>query len=126
MSSATGALPLAGLTLLVVEDEFLVAAMLADALEDAGARVIGPAGSLGEGLALAEGGGFDGAVLDWNLAGASSEPIARVVVARGAGLVIATGYHKVPEEFAAVPLIGKPFDLARLIAILAELLSRPA
>jgi CheY-like chemotaxis protein len=68
-----------GHTVLVVEDEFLVAALLADVLEDAGARVLGPASGLPAALSLVDAGGFDCAVLDWNLDGTCSDPIARAL-----------------------------------------------
>jgi DNA-binding response OmpR family regulator len=112
-----------GHTVLVVEDEFLVAALLADVLEDAGARVLGPASGLPAALSLVDAGGFDCAVLDWNLDGTCSDPIARALEQNGKPFVIATGYHQVPQEFAAHPLIGKPFDLARLVSIVAELVA---
>ncbi len=106
---------LAGLAILLVEDEFLVSAMLADALEDEGAVVVGPAATLAEGLRLAETGGLDAAVLDWNLDGACSAPIARILFAGAVPIVIATGYGEVEEEFAAHPVLSKPFDIAQLI-----------
>lgn len=112
---------LAGLSILVVEDEFLVAATLADVLEEAGAQVLGPAGSLSQGLAEAESSAIDLAVLDWNLAGECSDVIARVLDVRGIPYVIATGYGAVPAEFAGAPVLPKPFDPHRLVESLARL-----
>jgi CheY-like chemotaxis protein len=115
----TGAL--AGLRVLVVEDEFLVADMLADALEDAGVVVAGVAGSLAEALAMVEGTRPDLAVIDWNLGGDRSDPVARRLIARGVPFVISTGYGAVAEEFAAIPLISKPYEPASLISALENL-----
>jgi len=113
--------PLSGLTVLVVEDEFLVADLLADALDQAGARLVGMAGTLAEALRLAEAAPLDLAVLDWNLGGERSTPVARLLSRRGVPFVISTGYGTLDEEFAAVPTITKPYEPAQLIGALAAL-----
>lgn len=60
--------PLAGKRILVVEDEVLVAIMLASLLEDAGCCVVvGPVSTIGRALELLREGAFDAAVLDVNL-----------------------------------------------------------
>lgn len=121
--------PLAGLRVLVAEDEFLVAALIADTLEAAGAEVLGPACSLAEGLRLAgeaaPGSADLCAVLDWNLDGQRSDPLARLLTQRGVPFVIATGYGSVPAEFAAAPVVAKPFDTEILVGLLGQL-RRPA
>ena len=121
MSAAKAGGSLSGLTVLVVEDEFVVAAMLADVLEDAGARVIGPAGNLTDGLRLAAEGRLDLAVLDWNLDGVCSEPIASALADAGVPFLIATGYGAIEGRFAKVPNLAKPFDPARLVGALRSL-----
>jgi DNA-binding response OmpR family regulator len=113
--------PADGLKIMIIEDEFLVAAMLADALEDAGFTVAGQAASVSAALQLVEVGGFDCAVLDWNLDGARSDTIARALMARGVPFVISTGYGSVPAEFAAQPILPKPCDPAVLVTMLAGL-----
>lgn len=98
-----------GKRILVVEDEFIVAAMLCDILEDAGAQPIGPVGRVSEAIAIIGQDTFDAAVLDWNLLGESSEPVARALTAHGVPFVIATGYGAVDGEFADRPILGKPY-----------------
>ena len=60
---------LVGTRILVVEVEYYLAADLSRALEDAGADVVGPVGSLHEAEVTVAAGGFDCAVIDMNLRG---------------------------------------------------------
>lgn len=112
---------LTGKRILVVEDEFIVAAMIADILEDEGAQVIGPAGTLAEGLELAGGERLDAAVLDWNLGGEPGAPVARALRDKGVPYVIATGYGMVQDEFAEVKVLSKPYRPGALVEELARL-----
>jgi DNA-binding response OmpR family regulator len=113
---------LAGRRVLVVEDEFIVAAMLADTLEDAGATVVGPVGTLAEGVEQAQGATLDAAVLDWNLNGEPGAPVARALRARGIPFVISTGYGAVEAEFAGAPVLHKPYAPDRLTTCIQTLL----
>jgi DNA-binding response OmpR family regulator len=56
--------PLGGKRILIVEDEALLATMVAEILERSGATIVGPAVSLKKGLMLAEAERLDVAVLD--------------------------------------------------------------
>lgn len=112
-----------GKRILVVEDEFMVAAMLTDALEDAGAVPVGPASSVVEGLGLIEQHQLDAAVVDWNLMGELSHDIARALRARGVPCIISTGYGSVGEEFAHIPRLTKPYTPQAMLGELARLLS---
>lgn len=112
---------LTGKRILIIEDEFLVAAILCDFLEDAGAVAIGPVGRVAEGLEAIAAGGFDLAVLDWNLCGESSAPLAEALAAAGVPFVIATGYGAVGAGFDDQPILAKPYawdDAVRLIGSL--------
>lgn len=110
-----------GRRILVVEDEFIVAAMLCDILEDAGAEAIGPVGRVQDALRAIESELFDAAVLDWNLDGESSEPVARALSARGVPFLIATGYGVVSGPFSAHPTLGKPYMPEVLLAEIAKI-----
>lgn len=111
-----------GLRVLVLEDEPIVAMMLEDMLIELGCTVIGPASTLEEGLALAEGGGFDLAVLDININGERSDAIARVLDTQGTLYTFATGYGLagVPDS-RCQKVIQKPYTLDQLAEALAEL-----
>ena len=112
-----GANPLHGRRILIVEDEYAVAADLAQSLEDRGVVVAGPVGSVSEALALiAREPVLDFAVLDINLGREKAYPIAKVLRSQGVPLVFATGYDPwiIPPEHADVPRLEKPVDMAAL------------
>ena len=116
---------LANKRLLLVEDEYLIATDLAWAIEQAGAEVVGPAGSVEDALALVReaGGRLDGAVLDVNLRGERVFPVADALAAKGVPFLFATGYDAslIPAHYAKVPRHEKPVDRARLLRQVAAL-----
>jgi two-component sensor histidine kinase/CheY-like chemotaxis protein len=115
---------LAGMRLMVVEDELLVSMLLEDILTDLGAEVAGPYGRLADGLTAAKVERFDGAILDLNLAGQQAEPLADLLLARGVPFVFITGYQRdsIDRRYANVPVLPKPIDAAALEGVLLTLL----
>ena len=115
---------LEGRCLLLVEDEYLIAADLAASLELLGAEVVGPAGSVKAALRLVENEGprLNGAVLDINLRGERVYPVADVLAARGVPFVFTTGYDAVvvPSQYLEAPRCEKPVDKARLVRFLSR------
>ena len=104
---------------LLVEDESFVALLIEDMLQDLGFAVE-VAGRLDEGLARAAEGRLSIAVLDVNLGGVRSYPIADVLSAREIPFVFATGYGTTGLEhgYKHIPTLQKPFrqgDLKRVI-----------
>lgn len=98
---------------LVVEDEFLVSLHVADALEECGFEVVGPAGRLADALRLAHvEANVAVAVLDVNLAGELSWPVARVLRQRQIPFLFVTGYIEAharpPEDLRDAPILAKP------------------
>ena len=114
---------LSGRRVLVVEDETLVAMLVEDTLLDAGAQVMGPVATVAEALLLLEREMPEFAVLDLNLAGETSEPIADALLARGVPFVVASGYGAsgVPSKHAGVPVLAKPYAPEDLTAALVRL-----
>jgi CheY-like chemotaxis protein len=120
---------LAGLRLLVVEDEAMVAMMVEDMLADLGCTVVEVAGTVAKGLALAssEDAALDGALLDINVGGEKVFPVAEALAARRVPFVFATGYGAAGLEarFAGVPVLAKPFQRTALERALTTLLPPP-
>jgi CheY-like chemotaxis protein len=118
---ARDARPLEGRTILVVEDDYMIASVLIDVLEDAGARVVGPLSYVQEAVDFIERGDarLDGAVLDVNLHGERSYPIADRLIARGIHLVFVTGYDSLEAAYRSYPRCQKPFEGEALISALA-------
>jgi CheY-like chemotaxis protein len=113
---------IAGLRVLVVEDEPIVAMMLEDMLEELGCELAGSAASIEDGLRLAERGGFDVAVLDVNLNGRRSDPIADALLRDGTPFVYATGYGAAAvEPGSSARVLQKPYTLTQLCAVLGTI-----
>ncbi len=108
--------PLAGLRVLVVEDETLVAMLLEDMLGDLGCEVVATASRIAHAVELARDPAqtFDAAILDVNVAGESITPVAQALSERPTPFVFATGYGEsgVPEAFRGRPVLQKPFSIA--------------
>jgi len=119
---------LRGLKILIVEDAFLVALDLCVHLENHGCIVVGPAARLGRALDLARNESLDGAVLDVNLDGEASFPVAAVLRARKLPFVFVSGYDDAetfPAEFRQAPRLTKPIDYSDVDRILATHLVKP-
>lgn len=114
---------LTGLTIMVVEDEFLVANLIEHMLEDAGCAVSGPFPRLAEAVDGAEHEPCDAAVLDVNLAGERIYPVAEILSQRNIPFLFVTGYDGVsmPSEYAGRPHLRKPFKSAELLHALKGL-----
>jgi CheY-like chemotaxis protein len=116
-------LPLSGLHVLIVEDAYLVALDLSDQLADSGCNIIGPASSVKQALEKIDGIALDGAVLDVNLAGEWSFPVAEMLVSRGIPFLFLTGYDSatvIPDEFQQAPRLSKPVDAKALTDAVAH------
>lgn len=127
-SSAGHGRDLAGQSVLIVEDEPLIALQLGEVLADEGARVVGPAGSVAAALALVSP-GLGIALLDVNLGGERSFAVADALARFGVPFVFLTGYGPdvdLPERFAGATALEKPIDIEGLLAALRQMLGAAA
>lgn len=111
--------------ILIVEDEVIVAIDLTLQLEDEGYSCIGPANTVDQALALIRDTPPDFAVLDANLHGATSAPIAERLRELNLPFVYVSGYGEqgVLEALPKAPLLPKPLQFDRLAALIRDTLA---
>jgi len=114
---------MSALRVLLVEDEMLIAMDIEDMLVELGFDVVGPAPRLHTALKLAREAPIDLAVLDVNLAGERSFPVADVLRARGIPFLFATGYGPagLTGDYASEITLQKPLEQRLLSNALATL-----
>lgn len=116
--------PLTGKRCLVVDDEFLIALDIQQALEQAGAAEVVCAGNATEAFAAVKVDRFDIAVLDVRLGRTgSSLPVAEVLAATGTPFVFLTGLRSDSAEARAypqAPVLEKPYDAQALLAAIGR------
>jgi len=109
-------------SVLIVEDEPLIAMMLEDFLESLGHDVVGTCESVEEAMEKVNEGGFDLAIIDVQLKdGQQAWPLADRLAAAGIPFIIATGGHvePPPEQHADAPILSKPYTIEAIEPALA-------
>lgn len=112
-----------GRSILIVEDEFLIAADLEAQIREDGGRIARIALSIDAAHAeLRKTGDVAGVVLDVNVAGTPSFGLADALVKAGMPFVFFTGYSSIsmPDRFVGVPRIAKPATWPEIRTALAE------
>jgi light-regulated signal transduction histidine kinase (bacteriophytochrome) len=115
----------AGLPVLLVEDQVLIAMDAEMMLADAGIENVVTASSSADALNRLKTFNPAIAILDINLGRDTSVPVAEELARRGIPFVFATGYDDrsiVPEEFLSVPVVRKPYDAGALVRALSDLM----
>ena len=110
---------------LIVEDDVMIRMLIEDMLCDLGFAVAAEASKVHEALAALNTTAIDVAILDVNLSGETTGPVAEALAARGTPFVFATGYgeHTLPEQFRDRPLLKKPFQIESLRRVLETALA---
>lgn len=112
--------------ILVVEDEALVADMLAQILDGAGMDVIGPIGTITGALQIASD-EMDAAFLDVNLRGERIDPVADILKSRGIPIIFTTGYGQSLGPLGeGATILTKPYTDARVLDALTRIFDAPA
>ncbi|HET6726359.1 MAG TPA: response regulator [Gammaproteobacteria bacterium] len=115
MTEPGGAENLAGLRILIVEDEMMLAMLMEDWLAMLNCQVA-TASRVDEAVALVASGHFDGALLDVNLAGERVYPVAEALAKRDIPFIFMTGYSTdmLREDYSGHPAVRKPFQLEEI------------
>lgn len=117
-----------GRRILVAEDEYVAAIDVQQALQTAGAEVLGPVATVDRAVQQVDAHPLiDGAVLDVNLCGQMIFRAADMLIERGVPCVLATGYESgaLPERYRSLPRCQKPYRVRELVAVLARAIAAP-
>ncbi len=126
-ASGAGGPALAGIRVLVAEDEAVIALDLGETLRSLGCVVCTAVSSGAEVLDLVRREHPDVVLLDLGLADGFAGPLAAALRAEGVPFVLTTGYP--PELFdepvlCAAPVLKKPYERAELTRALAQIVGR--
>ena len=105
-----------GFRIHVVEDEAMIAMLIEDMLSDLGCVPVGPAHTAERALHLIQSEQFDGAILDVNLGGQLTTPVAEALDHKGIPFFFATGYGPagIAARFNQRLVLTKPFQQSEL------------
>src|SRR5690606_9743650 len=109
--------PLEGRSVLVVEDQLIIALDLEMLLKERGAVAVQLSGSVNDALKSIEAERPDIAILDVNLGSTTAFPVARERQRLGIPFILATGYGnevEFPPELKSVPLVAKPYCMKKI------------
>lgn len=108
-------------SILVVDDEPIIAMMVCDWLEEMGCAVVGPVANVASALALLTRAPVDGAILDVTLGSENCYAIAEVLSQRTVPFAFATGHgaDSIDAKFVGTPILAKPYgfdDVRRIVS----------
>ena len=111
---------------LIVEDESMIAMLMEDMLLDMGCVIVGVSTGVEDAIERISTAVFDAAILDLNLNGRPSCPIAQALKNKSIPFLLSTGYGTVgvPQELCHVPTLTKPFRQPDLEQALAMVLAQ--
>jgi CheY-like chemotaxis protein len=117
---------LTGRRVLVIEDEMLILMMIEDMLADLGCESVAVASKVGPAISLIEGQEFDAAMLDMNLNGIESYPVADALAARDVPYFFSTGNSltDMKDGYRDQDVLKKPFTFEQLSNMLSRSLLR--
>lgn len=122
--SKAGAKALKG-TILLVEDNMIIAMDAADQLASAGAERVVTSSTVSDALYQLKTEKITSAMLDVSLGNATSLPIAQELVTRGIPFILASGYSgetELTKSFPDVPLVNKPYSSEQIVDALSQIM----
>ncbi len=101
-----------GKRIFIVEDEFFLAWLLQDELQELGCEPLGPYTNIAKAIEASREQTFDVAILDINLNGEMVFPLADELASRGIPFVFMTGYasNQLPQSYRKISRLQKPFN----------------
>jgi DNA-binding response OmpR family regulator len=117
---------LEGKRVMVVDDNYLIAMMLCDVMQAAGAVAIGPVGTSAEAMKLAMHAKLDGVLLELNLPGGGGMQVVEYLRSRKVPVVLVTGYDRLSLDprVQDLPYLSKPTAASDLVEQMAAALDR--
>lgn len=117
------AMPLVGMRILVVEDDYYLATDELQMLQSAGADVVGPFGNSEDACRAVISDALDCALVDINLGSGPCFAVARELRDRGIPFLFTTGYEAtvIPEEFRDVERVEKPTNAGAIVSALSQM-----
>jgi DNA-binding response OmpR family regulator len=115
-------------SILVVDDEPLIAMLVADWLGELGYQVVGPVGNASDALSLIEAEKIDGVLLDVTLGSSDSFALADRACAKEMRVAFITGRNAMdlPARFKGALVLSKPFEFESIRTLMAKLLDGSA
>lgn len=103
----------------------IVLLMIENMLADLGCESVTAAATVDQALALIDAQCFDVAMLDVNLNGKKSYPVADALAARGVPFFFSTGYsdHGIKDDYRDRLVLNKPFQCEKLVELLTSLMA---
>ena len=109
--------------ILLVEDEFLIALDVKLRLEEAGYKVLNPVASVEEAMAVIDETSICAAILDMNIRGSTSFPVAERLEIKRVPFIFLSGNDTshLQERFSGRLVLNKPIDYGRLLQEVKEI-----
>jgi CheY-like chemotaxis protein len=113
---------LSGRSILIIEDEMLILMMIEDMLADLGCKSMSVASKIGPAITLIDGQVFDAAMVDLNLNGIESYPIADALIEHDVPYFFSTGSSvtNIKDGYRDQDVLKKPFTFEQLSNMLSR------
>lgn len=110
-------------SILIIEDEPLIQMLLESICEEAEVQIVGMVDSVVDAISAVEKGNFDSVILDINLQGESSEPVAEILQHMKVPVVVSTGTFEknLPAAFSNFRVVHKPFSTNFMIDLIQSI-----
>jgi DNA-binding NtrC family response regulator len=108
-----------GRRVLIVEDNFVVAAGFSNVMVEHGGTVVGPVGSVDAALKIIREQTLDGVLLDAQLSDGNCAQVAAALIERHIPFVVVTGHQRsmLPNGLRRAPFLGKPTGTEELLEV---------